>query len=295
MQELVTIIIPVYNGEKFLRRAIMSCLSQTYTNLEIIIVDNCSIDNTKKIAESFQNEDERIKYLYTDIKGVSNARNLGLDHATGKYIQFLDADDELRPDKVFFSMRKLTQDSSIDAVSTGVHIIKDGQVVSEKFSKDFFTDSLLAVNLFMISQPLFKVELSSRFSETQYYIEDWEYWINTLYNKKVIHEEKYVGCNIYAHDENASQNVFKMYEGGLQVSLKTKQQFPKRKMKVKIYDFLYLLIYAYNREKSQETDTLIYQYARRKYKIAKILSKTPVLGWILYLPLKKRMKQNVYM
>ena len=86
----VSVIIPAYNSAKFIREAIESVYSQTYKNLEIIIIDDGSTDDTKKIA---QNYNERIKYFYQKNMGPASARNSGIKKSTGDYIAFLDADD----------------------------------------------------------------------------------------------------------------------------------------------------------------------------------------------------------
>jgi glycosyltransferase involved in cell wall biosynthesis len=87
---VISVIIPVYNGEKFLAEAVQSVLAQNYPSLEIIIVDDGSTDNTRKICDNYKH---LIKYLYQDNAGPSSARNMGLSLATGEFISFLDVDD----------------------------------------------------------------------------------------------------------------------------------------------------------------------------------------------------------
>jgi len=89
----ISIIVPAYNAEKYLVQCIESILIQTYSNLEIILVDDGSKDRTGKICDDYQKKDERIKVIHQTNAGVSKARNTGLDAATGKYIMFIDADD----------------------------------------------------------------------------------------------------------------------------------------------------------------------------------------------------------
>lgn len=96
--EKITIIVPVYNVEKYLREAIESAINQTYKNLEIIIVDDGSKDNSGSICDEYKNKDERIIVVHQENKGLSGARNTGLDLATGKYIMFLDSDDTFQLD-----------------------------------------------------------------------------------------------------------------------------------------------------------------------------------------------------
>ena len=89
----VSVIIPVYNVEKYLTKSLDSVVNQTYTNLEIICVNDGSPDNSAKILEAFAKKDSRIKIINQENKGLSGARNTGIESATGDYIVFLDSDD----------------------------------------------------------------------------------------------------------------------------------------------------------------------------------------------------------
>ena len=93
MDVAISVILPVYNGEKFLGAAVKSVLGQSFSDWELLIVENGSTDNTTAVAKTFLG-DERIQLLHSE-KGVSNARNLGLARARGEWILFLDADDRL--------------------------------------------------------------------------------------------------------------------------------------------------------------------------------------------------------
>jgi glycosyltransferase involved in cell wall biosynthesis len=96
MQPLISVIIPAYNAEKYISKCIESIQNNTYKNLEIIIVNDGSKDNTRQVVESFS--DSRIKLINQENGGVSKARNTGLDNATGEYIAFIDSDDYIRED-----------------------------------------------------------------------------------------------------------------------------------------------------------------------------------------------------
>lgn len=94
----VSIIIPAYNVENYIAHGIKSCIEQTEKDIEIIIVDDGSTDSTLEIIQQYASEDSRIKYFHQINKGVSTARNLGLDNAKGNYVIFLDSDDWLEKD-----------------------------------------------------------------------------------------------------------------------------------------------------------------------------------------------------
>lgn len=91
----VSVIIPVFNTEKYLKKCLDSIILQTYSNLEIIIVDDGSTDNSGKIADEYAKKDSRIKVIHQKNQGQSAARNAGLQKATGKYIGFVDSDDQI--------------------------------------------------------------------------------------------------------------------------------------------------------------------------------------------------------
>jgi Glycosyltransferases involved in cell wall biogenesis len=98
MEELVSVIIPVYNRQKTISRAIDSVLGQTYTNIEVIVVDDGSCDDTMKILKGYS--DSRIRIFSQEHKGACAARNQGIDEAKGMYIAFQDSDDEWMPEKL---------------------------------------------------------------------------------------------------------------------------------------------------------------------------------------------------
>lgn len=94
---LISIIVPVYNVEKYLPQCLDSIMVQTYTNLEIILVDDGSTDNGGHICDEYAKSDSRIKVIHKQNAGLSAARNLGLDIAHGEYIGFVDSDDWIEP------------------------------------------------------------------------------------------------------------------------------------------------------------------------------------------------------
>ncbi len=100
MKELISVIIPVYNGEENIKRCIDSVLSQSYENIEIIAVNDGSTDSSRSILDIYSKIDQRVKAVHIQNGGVSNARNVGIDAANGKYIMFLDCDDWMAEDTV---------------------------------------------------------------------------------------------------------------------------------------------------------------------------------------------------
>lgn len=92
-KDLISVVIPVYNAEVYIKRCLESIQKQTYDNLEIIVVNDGSTDNTQKVLEEIQQQDRRIKLIQKENEGVSAARNDGVVTATGRYVYFIDSDD----------------------------------------------------------------------------------------------------------------------------------------------------------------------------------------------------------
>lgn len=95
---MISIIVPVYNAEKYLRRCIDSVLAQTYTNFELLLINDGSKDKSGKICDEYASRDSRIRVFHKENAGVSRARNLGLDNAKGEWLTFIDSDDWVRED-----------------------------------------------------------------------------------------------------------------------------------------------------------------------------------------------------
>ena len=94
---MVSVIVPVYKVEPFLRRCVDSLLSQTYQNLEIILVDDGSPDRCGQICDEYAAQDARVKVIHKENGGVSSARNAGIEAAAGEYVTFVDSDDWVEP------------------------------------------------------------------------------------------------------------------------------------------------------------------------------------------------------
>lgn len=115
-EPLISVIIPMYNAEVYIKKCIASVTKQLYENIEIIIIDDGSTDNSYKICEGIKNLDNRIILLYQKNSGVSNARNTGLKKANGKYVTFVDADDYIDEEylqSLYYGMVKLKVDAMI--------------------------------------------------------------------------------------------------------------------------------------------------------------------------------------
>ena len=104
-KDLISIIVPVYNAEKYLAKCLESLISQTYKNIEIILIDDGSKDESEKICQTYCAKDARIIVKKQKNAGASSARNRGVDLAKGKYILFVDADDYVSDDYIEYLYR----------------------------------------------------------------------------------------------------------------------------------------------------------------------------------------------
>ena len=116
----IGIIIPAYNVEKYIFRAIESCIAQTYSNIEIVVVDDGSSDETYNVVKAYADKDERIKLYQQENGGVSSARNRALDMCTSDYVLFLDSDDWLEVDTVEKLVEKIEHNNKL-LISSGCY------------------------------------------------------------------------------------------------------------------------------------------------------------------------------
>lgn len=140
-EALISIIVPVYDMEKYLDRCMNSIWQQTYKNLEIILVDDGSTDNSPKMCDDYAKKDSRIKVVHKENGGLSDARNAGLAVATGSYIGYVDSDDWIEPD-MYESMYKacVEHDAQVAVCRYSQvykdHVIRGGNGKVTAFSKE---------------------------------------------------------------------------------------------------------------------------------------------------------------
>lgn len=213
---LVSIIIPVHNGEKTIRQTIKSCLDQTYSQYEIIVVDNASTDATRDIVESFRSD--AIRYNRMASKGRSIARNEGLRISKGEYIQFLDADDLLDKQKLARGMR-LISETQATAVQCATAFMKDGSIIriEAPYSEHDFYPNLVTANTIPIHSIIVRKHLCGQFPPGVDYCEDWTFWIETLRGATLAFDLEYVGAIVRVHDANTRSDTQAMKNYQLRV------------------------------------------------------------------------------
>ena len=217
-QALISVIIPVYNVEEYLRECVESVLKQTYQNFEIILVDDGSTDSSGKICDEYLEKDERVVVIHKKNEGPSKTRNTGLENANGKYIYFLDSDDYIEnnalellvdtavsngADLVFFDAHSFSDDGAEirqGYVINGTYEAKSGyEILTELHdNKDYHC----SVVLLFISRSLLNAG-NIRFLESAYCSEDmlFTYKIfcsskRTVQCKNTLYHRRYRSCSI---------------------------------------------------------------------------------------------------
>ena len=181
---LVSVVMPCYNASLFIAESIESVISQSYQNWELLVIDDCSKDNSVEIIQGYQVKDNRIKLIRNIIPSGSPAepRNIGIEHSQGEFIAFLDSDDIWTSDKLKSQLAKF-QEGSYDIVYTNYEVMREDGFRTGKIIKEpAFTDykHLLKYNSIGCSEAIFrKSKLGDcRFKKVGH--EDYLFWLNFL-------------------------------------------------------------------------------------------------------------------
>jgi glycosyltransferase involved in cell wall biosynthesis len=179
--ELVSVIIPAYNQGHFLAEAVQSVLDQTYSAVEVLVVDDGSTDDTAVVGQSFA--DARVHYIYQENRGLSGARNTGIRQAQGRYLTFLDSDDYFLPEKISLLMKAFAQNPTWGLVAgQSIPVNEEGQQIAATFDRPVPANAaeLLLHNPLHVGSVLLKrswQEQAGFFDETLRSYEDWDMWL----------------------------------------------------------------------------------------------------------------------
>lgn len=134
---MISVIVPVYNVEKYLERCVKSIAAQTYKDLEILLIDDGSTDKSGKMCDDFQQTDSRIKAFHKQNGGLSDARNYGIEHSAGEFISFVDSDDYI-DEKMLETLHRLITENDADlAVCSAMDVFEGKEVTQVKKIKEF--------------------------------------------------------------------------------------------------------------------------------------------------------------
>lgn len=132
MNELISIVVPVYNVEEYLNTCVESILRQTYSNIEVILVDDGATDHSGQMCDYYMERDGRVKVIHKRNGGLSDARNEGIKQANGKYIMFIDSDDVVSSDLIEYLYNILKLNNVDIAICDPVHCYPNQEIIFEK-------------------------------------------------------------------------------------------------------------------------------------------------------------------
>ena len=223
---------PTYNYAQFIGEAIDSLKAQTYSNWECLVVDDGSTDATAEVMTRIANEDTRVKYFRQQNQRQGAAKNLGLQHAKGKYVQFLDADDRIEPRKLEQQVKYLETHGEVDIVYGGVRYFTASGVDENRHSVDDdnlpwmpqtsgqgreMIAGLLCQNNLVINAALVRrsvIDDVGTFDARLPPAEDWDYWLRCAVAGKRFQYEDIDGTRalVRAHSVSSSRNRVGMYK-----------------------------------------------------------------------------------
>ncbi len=192
---LVSIVLPVYNGSKYLADAIESCLNQTYNNWELIIVDDCSTDITPSIVAEYIKKDLRIKYIrHTTNRKLPGALNTGFGMAKGEYFTWTSDDNLYHPKAIEEMIKFLQRNSQIDVVYTDYTIInEEGSIIKNQIVEE---PNVLIYRSCIGACFMYKSEVHNclnGFDENLFLVEDYDFWLRAFrhFTMKPLHKNLY--------------------------------------------------------------------------------------------------------
>jgi len=264
---LISVIIPAYNCENYLSECLDSVLNQTYKNLECIIINDGSTDNTESIVFQYLKKDFRLKYYSQNNRGVSSARNVGIDKASGEIVTFLDADDWLNEELYDTQIRYIKKNNLFNqnfVVYSDMKIIwkaKNGETIKEKtyiveeLDKDELLKKMLGLefgefpplyfNCAIIKKNIFN---NIRFNEELRAYEDLDCWYRILNSDVNFLYVPIVGMYYRKHNKNVTKNKYllnKNYLMCIEIIYKINKEDLKYLKKMKEL----LMFFAINKEK----------------------------------------------
>ena len=234
---LVSVIIPAYNYAHYLPFTLDSVKQQSLYDWECLIIDDGSTDNTKQVSEKYTNTDSRFKYYYKSNGGLSSARNVGIEHATGKYILFLDSDDIIEYN-CLLNLSSFLEKQVEDCAVFGTFIkFFDDNTTDYPWFQDYnytiglqedFQQRLIEKNSLPPCAPLSPLKVIKdnhlTFDESLTSYEDWDFWLRLSQKCKFyFHPTENAAAKIRFHSGSMSTDVWRMETNQLKVRLKLKK------------------------------------------------------------------------
>ena len=275
-EKLVSVIIPAYNIEDYIGRCLDSIISQTYKNLEIIVVDDGSRDHTGEILDNYAKKDRRIKVIHKENGGVSSARNKGIEVAEGDYIGFIDGDDLIEPE-MYKILVDLLEEENADIAHCGYQMVFPDRVdyyhntgkkkiqTTEEGLKDLLSGEIIEPGLV---NKLYKKELikNCRLDETVKINEDllMNYQLFKLSQKSVYYDITPYSYMIRSSSATGANSLITKREDSLRVLNQIKDDCINNNLLPTIYKRYIYLLMAICRDDLKDRLYMEYQKKQRK-------------------------------
>jgi glycosyltransferase involved in cell wall biosynthesis len=237
---LVSVVIPTYNYSQYIVDAVEAALAQTYSNLEVIVVDDGSTDDTQEKLRPYFG---RIKYVFQRNQGAAAARNTGIQHASGEWIAFLDADDLWHPQKTEVQLRSIEGMNDVDFVAATVcdeflDKLPEGASVQRLNVVDFLVNTLVGSPSVLVRRRC--INEVGCFDASLRDAEDRDMWLRIAARFKVVKVDS--PCWIYRpHPDSTSRHARRMYRAYRTVLTKFFRDHPLyRPLQARAWSFLYL-------------------------------------------------------
>lgn len=284
MEEKISVIIPVYQVEVFLKKCVDSVLEQTYRNIEIILVDDGSKDKCPQICDEYVRKDKRVKVIHKENGGLSDARNIGIENATGKYLFFIDSDDWVDKD-ILLHLYMMLKENKADVAECqyGKVYNETDELVNDKEEEVIILESRQAlenlalenqVNHIIICGKLYKSELFKEIRFPKGKIHEDEYTTYKLFyiankivvtNFKLYYYRKREGSITVTKFNPKRLDVIQAYEERLEFYQRKKEE---HLYKLEITKFLYILLYCYYHSKREKFNKQMIKNIKGKYREA---------------------------
>ena len=275
-EKLVSVIIPAYNIEDYIGRCLDSIISQTYKNLEIIVVDDGSRDYTGEILDNYAKKDRRIKVIHKENGGVSSARNKGIEAAEGDYIGFIDGDDLIEPE-MYKTLVDLLEEENADIAHCGYQMVFPDRIdyyhntgkkkiqTTEEGLKDLLSGEMIEPGLV---NKLYKKELikNCRLNETVKINEDllMNYQLFKLSQKSVYYDITPYSYMIRSSSATGANSLITKREDSLRVLNQIKDDCINNNLLSIIYKRYIYLLMAICRDGLNDNSYMKYQKKQRK-------------------------------
>lgn len=202
--DVVTVVVPVYNVEHYLRECLESIINQTYQDLQIILVDDGSTDSSNIICDEYALRDKRVQVIHKDNRGLSDARNKGIDLANGEYITFIDSDDVIEQDMIEYLVQLISKYKADISVCQARYISDDGILLKKpcgEIKEKKVINVLNCIHEFLYSQEIGtvawrKLYKRSLFQEIRYPVGRYHEDVFTTYKLVAISDSIAIGSEV---------------------------------------------------------------------------------------------------